>query len=150
MAGAFRPFRRHDDSCCQGRTKGARGVVSEEGGRVLGQGIREAANPQGHKSGQRARDDRTAAQDGERRLVWRGAAGMTAVSALLLVYSGLMVPIQLSLWLSDDPCSLYPTVRNCFRAATPRIVHLPYPLRVILRYQPTVCLRKERVGGESL
>ncbi len=35
---------------------------------------------------------------------------MTAASALLLVYSALLVPVQLSFWTSDDPCSLYPTV----------------------------------------
>ena len=37
-------------------------------------------------------------------------AGMTAVSSALLLYSALMVPIQLSFWITNDPCSLYPTV----------------------------------------
>ena len=39
-----------------------------------------------------------------------GGAGMTAVSAALLVYSALMVPVQLSFWLGGDPCNLYPSV----------------------------------------
>ena len=44
------------------------------------------------------------------------SAGMTAASALLLVYSALLVPVQLSFWRSDDPCSLYPTVMTPARS----------------------------------
>ncbi len=40
----------------------------------------------------------------------RDAAGMMAVSCLLLGYSAYVVPMQLSFWITDDLCNPFPTL----------------------------------------
>jgi hypothetical protein len=54
----------------------------------------------------------------------RGRAVVTGISAGLLVYSALLVPVQLSFWLSDDPCYLYPTV-HVVPSRPPSSPHVP-------------------------
>jgi hypothetical protein len=57
-----------------------------------------------------ARRDPLAAP-GARRGVTRGAgAGMVAQSGALLLYTAVIVPIQLFLWSYDDPCNTFPTL----------------------------------------
>ena len=59
-------------------------------------------------------------------------AGMTAASALLLVYCALLVPVQLSFWRTDDSCTLYPTVmppqRSADRTSTLIRAHFAPPI----------------------
>ena len=38
-------------------------------------------------------------------------AGMLFISGLLLLYTALVVPIQIFLWENNDPCTLFPTLR---------------------------------------
>ncbi len=75
------------------------------------------------------------------------------MSALLLVYSALLVPVQLSFWLSDDPCYLYPTVRHgCARAQSggARCVRCGGMAFFPASCAPPLLLLAELFGGSSL
>ena len=37
-------------------------------------------------------------------------AGMLCMSGVLLMYTAILVPIQLCLWSYDDPCNIFPTL----------------------------------------
>ncbi len=37
-------------------------------------------------------------------------AGMTITSVTLLVYTAIIVPVQLCIWSYEDPCSIFPTL----------------------------------------
>ena len=35
---------------------------------------------------------------------------MTMVSAILLLYTAVIVPVQICMWNYDDPCNIFPTL----------------------------------------
>ena len=45
-----------------------------------------------------------------RSLTHSRAAGMSMISASLLLYTAVIVPVQILMWSYDDPCVMFPTL----------------------------------------